>query len=381
MKAIIFSVSAGAGHARAAEAVKKHIELNNPDSEVIIIDTLRYINPIIDKVVIGSYLKSLKISPSIFGKLYDYTESDYGLALISAKFNEIMTFKLMPLINDFDPDIMIATHPFPTEMLSILKVKHKTEVPIVSILTDYAPHSFWIHPCIDAYIVSNSDMIDEISSKGIPKDIIYDLGIPVNPEFLVKYDKKETLREIGLSPNVKTLLIMGGSLGLGKIEEVFEDILQVDEHLQIIVITGNNKKLYNDLMKYNNTIIGNKKTHIIGFTDKVNKYMQASDLLLTKPGGLTITEALICNLPMALFSPIPGQEEKNAEFLLKNNLAVYLREDNVAYIIEGLMRQENRLKQMKENIKNFSKPKAGKGLSLLLKTLIKKNETEELSIM
>ncbi|GAA0728307.1 glycosyltransferase [Clostridium malenominatum] len=381
MKVIIFSVSAGAGHAKAAEAVKNHIEFNNPNSEVIIIDTLKYINPIIDKVVIGGYLKSLKISPAIFGKLYDYTETDYGLALISAKLNEIMTFKLIPLIHDFDPDIMIATHPFPTEMLSILKTKHKTEVPIVSILTDYAPHSFWIHPSIDAYVVSTADMIEDICVKGIPKDSIYDLGIPTNRDFLIKYNKRDTLGEMGLSPHVKTLLIMGGSLGLGKIEEVYEDLLKVNNELQIIVVTGNNKKLYNDLIKYHNIKIGNKKTHIIGFTNKVNKYMQASDLLLTKPGGLTITEALICNLPMALFSPIPGQEEKNAEFLLKNNLAVYLKENQITSIIEDLLREEKYLEEMKKNTIKFSKPYAGQNLYILLDELVKKNEFKELSIM
>ena len=123
MRALIFSVSAGGGHSRAAEAIKDYIYLYDPDSEVKIIDTLKYINPIIDKVIIGSYLKTIKVTPSLFGKLYDYSETDFGLATISSKINEILTYRLLPLINDFEPDILIATHPFPTEMLSILKIK------------------------------------------------------------------------------------------------------------------------------------------------------------------------------------------------------------------------------------------------------------------
>ncbi|PRR80409.1 Processive diacylglycerol beta-glucosyltransferase [Clostridium liquoris] len=375
MRALIFSVSAGGGHSRAAEAIKDYIYLYDPDSEVKIIDTLKYINPIIDKVIIGSYLKTIKVTPSLFGKLYDYSETDFGLATISSKINEILTYRLLPLINDFEPDILIATHPFPTEMLSILKIKHKTELPTMSILTDYAPHSFWLHPCIDAYIVSNADMIPEMISKGIPKNTIFDIGIPIDPKFLTEYDRKETLAEIQFSTDKTTILIMGGSLGMGKIEYIYEELLGLENDIQIIVITGNNKKLYYELMKYQNISTKGKKTYIIGFTDKVNKYMQASDLLLTKPGGLTITEALICKIPIGVFSPIPGQEEKNTEFLVKHNLAVDLSHGNsTKETIENLLSDPNNLLAMKENCSKFSKPFVGRDIYNLILKLIKTNQ-------
>ncbi|NOH16570.1 MGDG synthase family glycosyltransferase [Clostridium cochlearium] len=379
MKVLIFSVSAGGGHSKAAEALKEYIDLYSPDSTVKVIDTLKYINPIIDKVIIGSYLKTIKITPSLFGKLYDYTESDYGLSIISAKFNEIMTYRLLPLIKDFNPDIFIATHPFPTEMLSILKSKHKINSPIISILTDYAPHSFWLHPCIDAYIVSNECMISEMVSKGIPKNTIYPFGIPISRDFLINYDKDETLSEINFYSNKPTILVMGGSLGIGKITKVYENLLKVDEDIQIIVITGNNKKLYYDLLSYRNSINKNKASYIIGFTDKVNKYMQASDLLITKPGGLTITEALVSNIPLALFSPIPGQEEKNAQFLLTNKLAIDLHDgSNTQEIIENLLKDKSKLTTIKENQKKFSKPDVGKNIyNLILKLIANYNTNTE----
>lgn len=340
MKVLIFSISAGGGHSKAAESLKEYIDLYSSKSTVKVIDTLKYINPIIDKVIIGSYLKTIKITPSLFGKLYDYTESDYGLSIISAKFNEIMTYRLLPLIKDFNPDILIATHPFPTEMLSILKSKHKINRPIISILTDYAPHSFWLHPCIDAYIVSNKYMISEMVSKGIPKNTIYPFGIPVSRDFLTNYSREETLSEINFYSDKPTILVMGGSLGIGKITKVYENLLKINEDIQIIVIAGNNKKLYYELLSYRHSLDKDSTSYIIGFTDKVNKYMQASDLLLTKPGGLTITEALVSSIPLALFSPIPGQEEKNAEFLLTNNLAVDLGDgSNTKDIIESLLKE------------------------------------------
>lgn len=372
MKTLIFSVSAGGGHGKAAQSVKEYIELYSKESTVKIIDTLKYINPIIDKVIIGGYLKTIKMTPSLFGKLYDYSETDYGLSAISAKFNEIMTYRLMPLIKEFEPDILIATHPFPTEMLSILKVKHKMQIPTMSILTDYASHSFWLHPGIDAYIVSNADMIPEMISRGIPKDTIHDIGIPVSPNFFAKFDKSKTLEELHLSPNKTTILIMGGSLGIGKISILYKNLLELNTNVQIIVITGNNKKLYYELISYKDNYDINNCSYIMGFTDEVNKYMQASDLLLTKPGGLTITEALICNSPIGIFSPIPGQEEKNAEFLLKHNLAINLGDgENSKSIIMELLNHEENLKLLKNNCKKFSKPEVGKDIFKIISNLIK----------
>ncbi|MBE6066329.1 MAG: UDP-N-acetylglucosamine--LPS N-acetylglucosamine transferase [Clostridium lundense] len=373
MKALIFSVSAGGGHKRAAEAVKSYIDIYDNNSEVKIIDTIRYINPLIDKVVIGGYLKTIKLSPNLFGKLYDYSESDYGIANLSAKINEILTYKLIPLIDEFKPDILISTHAFTTEMISIIKMKHKKNLPTVSVITDYACHSFWLHPYIDAYIVSNSDMANEMVSKGIDRDTIYNIGIPIKPEFFKKYDSAKTLEDIGLFPNKKTILIMGGSLGIGKIENIYKKLLFLDKDIQIIIVTGRNKRLYDELIKIRDNF-QTKPTYIIGFTDNVNKYMQACDLLISKPGGLTVTEALICGVPLAIFSPIPGQEEKNAEFLLKYNLAINLSESkNCIDAIDYLISNEAKLQEMKDNCREFSNPHVGENLYDILKSLLDKS--------
>lgn len=373
MKALILSVSAGGGHGHAAAAIRDYIILNDPLSEVKIIDTLRYINPIIDKVVIGSYLKTIKITPSLYGKLYSHSEGDYGLATtISSKFAEVMAYKLLPLLEEYNPDILICTHPFSTEIISVMKNKYKICMPVISIITDYYSHSSWLHSCIDAYVVSNSDMVENMVDRGIPENTIYNLGIPVKPCFAEKYDKNTTLEELNLSADKPTILIMGGSLGMGKITDLYQKLITIEKDIQIIVVTGSNKKLYQDLIKLKE--FSSKETRIIGFTNKVNKYMQACDLLLTKPGGLTITEALICEIPLGLFSPIPGQEEKNAQFLLKYNLAVNLSDiDNCNEIIENLLDSDEKLNIMKENCREFSKPCSGNDIYRLGKLLIENN--------
>lgn len=374
MRVLIFSVSAGGGHKNAAEAIKSYIELNDPKSNVVILDTLKYINPMLDKVIIGSYINTIKITPSLFGKLYNVSEDDYGLTSVSAKLNEIFSSKLVPFVTKFKPQIIICTHPFPTEMISIMKEKYKSDLPAVAILTDYAPHNFWLHPNINAYVVSNSDMIDDMVERGVSRETIFDLGIPVKPSFLVKYDRSQTLKTLGLSPDKTTILIMGGSLGMGKIASVYEELSKVKQNIQIIVIAGKNKKLYYELINLQKS--SDKETRIIGYTDKVNKYMQACDLLLTKPGGLTITEALICKLPLAIFSPIPGQEEKNTEFLMKHNLAVSLGSGkNCSEVLENLLSSPDKLNILKQNTCKFSKPNCGNDIyNLLCSLLDKKNK-------
>lgn len=375
MRALILSVSAGGGHSHAAEAIKIYLKLNNPNSEVKVVDTLKYINPIVDKVVIGGYLQTIKVTPSLFGKLYSHSESDFGLATISAKINEIMSFRLFPFVQNYNPDIIVCTHPFPAEMMSIIKGKNKTSIPVVTILTDYAVHNFWLHPFTDAYVVSNSDMTSDMILRDINKSQIYELGIPVKPSFIHHYDKIDTLSELSLSPDKPTILVMGGSLGMGKISNVYEQLQKIKEDIQIIVITGSNKKLYAELQNLKQTSL--KETRIIGFTEKVNKYMQACDLLLTKPGGLTIAEALICEVPIGVFSPIPGVEEHNAHFLLKHNLAVNLTDiNNCSNIIQDLISSKEKLQSIKDNCAVFSKPTAGPDICKLLNILIQKNQTK-----
>ncbi|MFT8315247.1 MAG: glycosyltransferase [Clostridium sp.] len=376
MRALILSVSAGGGHKHAALALKDYILKFEPVSEIKILDTIKYINPILNKVLIGGYLNTLKITPSLFGKIYRFTENtdkDAGISSFKNKLTEIMAHKILPAIEKFKPDIIICTHWYPVEMVSILKEKNKLNIPIVCIITDYAPHSFWIYPQVDSYIVSNNDMVEEMVHRGINRDSIFDSGIPVGSDFFDRYNRNDTLKELELDPNKQVILMMGGSLGMGRISEIYSQIANSTKNIQIIVVAGNNKKLYTKLMSIKKT--SNVDTRILGFTKDVNKYMQCSDILITKPGGLTISEALICQIPIVLFSPIPGQEEKNEEFLLKHNLAISIGDgSNCREKIEKLLCSSETLKIMKHNCKKFSKPNCGYNIFNVINDLIKRRE-------
>ena len=235
-------------------------------------------------------------------------------------------------------------------------------------MTDYAPHKAWINDNVDSYIVSNDDMVEEMVLQGVERNKIYPFGIPIDEVFFEEKDREQVLKEIGLHPKLPTILMMAGSFGVSKVFNVYENIVKSDLDFQIILVTGKNKKLYDSFTEVIDE--SGKKTKLIYFTNEVNKYMQASDVIVTKPGGLTVTEALACNIPMALFGAIPGQEEENAEFLIKHNMAIDIsRKTECTTVVDRLLNDRTKLKEMKEACKSFNKDNSSENISLLIKKI------------
>lgn len=372
MNILILSASTGGGHMRASKAIGGYMTQKNTDINVKIVDSLLYISPILNKTVTGGYVYLATKTPKLYGKLYDLTNKDHKFANFVTRLNNIFANKLLPLIDDFRPDIIITTHPFPTEMVSRLKSKKEINIPLICIMTDYAPHKAWISDKVDAYIVANDDMVTKMITEGVDSRCIYPYGIPVDEVFFEEKEKQLVIEELGLDKNLPTILMMAGSFGVSNVFDVYENIIDIDLDFQIILVTGRNQKLYNNFEE----VIGSspKKTKLIYFTDEINKFMQASDIIITKPGGLTVTEALACNIPMAVFNAIPGQEEENAEFLLKHNMAVRISDGNScrAAIVE-LLKDSEKLEDMKEACKSFDKNDSTKNIFLLINELIENN--------
>ena len=372
MNILILSASTGGGHMRASKAIEGYMTQKNKDINVKIVDSLLYISPILNKTVTGGYVYLATKTPKLYGKLYDLTNKDHKLANFVTRLNNIFANKLLPLIDDFKPDVIITTHPFPTEMVSRLKSKREINIPLICIMTDYAPHKAWINDKVDAYIVANDDMVAKMASEGVDARCIYPYGIPVDEVFFEEKEKQLVIEELGLNKNLPTILMMAGSFGVSNVFDVYENIMDIDLDFQIILVTGRNQKLY----KHFEEVVGNspKKTKLIYFTDEINKFMQASDIIITKPGGLTVTEALACNIPMAVFDAIPGQEEENAEFLLKHNMAVRIKDGNSCReAIVELLKDGEKLEDMKEACKSFHKNDSTKNIFLLINELIENN--------
>lgn len=372
MKVLILSESTGGGHMRASQAIENYMTQHNKDINVKIVDSLLYISPILNKTVTSGYVYLATKTPKLYGKLYDLTNKEHKLANFVTRLNNIFANKLLPLIDDFKPDVIITTHPFPTEMVSRLKSKNEINIPLICIMTDYAPHKAWISDNVDAYIVANDDMVTKMITEGVDSKSIYPYGIPVDEVFFEEKEKQLVIDELGLDKNLPTILMMAGSFGVSNVFDVYENIIDIDLDFQIILVTGKNQKLYNHFEKVVEE--SSKKTKLIYFTNEINKLMQASDIIITKPGGLTVTEALACNIPMAVFDAIPGQEEENADFLLKHNMAVRISDGNSCReAIVELLRDSEKLEDMKEACKSFDKNDSTKNIFLLINELIENN--------
>lgn len=369
MRALILSVSTGGGHAKAAEAIKESIMKNEPQSEVLIIDTIKYISPFLDKLVVGTYLKSIRYYPSFFKFLYKHSDEDGRFTKPSTIGNDYLTNKLYPTIVDFEPDILIATHAFTAQILSILRKKFHWHKPSLVVMTDYASHAFWVHRNVDAYVVSNDDMIEELTLRGRSRDQIYPYGIPISEKFLNISEKATILSKYNLTNEKKIITIMGGSLGIGNIEEILSEILKIKKSYQIIVLTGKNEKLYDKLIDLH----ANCEHNLIPleYCEEMNDILSITDLLITKPGGLTITESFITGTPLAIYSAIPGHEVQNADYLIRHGLAVDLGTgEQCGPMIESLLEDEVFLNSMKERSKSNAKPLAAQHIFELSKELI-----------
>lgn len=425
MRVLILSATTGGGHMRAANALKEYIKKQDSSAVVKISDTIEYVSPFLNKAVTGGYVYMVRNTPKMYGSIYK--NADKSSTPIN-KTVELTTTslrnKLLPLVYDFHPDIIITTHPFAAEIVTALKQNRIINLPIIDIVTDFAIHQAYISDGVDAYIVSSREMVDQIVERGVSRVHVYPYGIPIMQSFYEEIDREEAFASEGLDPSLPTILIMAGSFGVTDVLKIYHKIVKSPENFQVIVITGKNEKLYETFDNYlrkiaiNNTIIElreavkaensakaaakvalknpkniktkentkqrtqrtvsknlkpSKPTELLYYTDNVDKYMRMADLIVTKPGGLTVSEAIAVNLPMAIFKAIPGQEEQNAEFLVSKNMAVILeKKDSCTAVITDLLRNPEKLQSMKDSISSFSKGNSAANIYLLMLDLIKK---------
>ena len=360
MKVIIFYASYGGGHLNAAKSIQECILNNYKEIDVELIDCMKYVNITIEKITTAAYREMAKKAPWAWGRIY--ADSQKGpLAHISSRSNKIMAIKLLKLLREKNPDLIISTHPFGSQMCSYLKRKNKIHAKIATIMTDFAPHDQWLvgSDFTDYFFVAHKKMKDYLISKNIDERKIFDTGIPISNRFLVDYDKNSILKELEFHDNKKTILFFGGGeFGLGKTRtvEIFECFVKLFKNTQIIAISGKNEKMrsaFEKIVEENNRT---DSIRVFEYTKQVPEFMSISDLVVTKPGGLTTSESLASNLPMVIINPIPGQEEENAEFLEENGIAIWIKKNDDPYKkLENLFSDEKKLADMKENTKKLAR--------------------------
>lgn len=355
MRILIFTASTGGGHKRAAAAIEAKINSMSPETEVKVVDAMKAIGRVYDKTVCGGYHFMATKIPKFYGSCYKITDRKTLMYKAVMRSNTLMSNKLLETINEFKPDVIIICHPFVTTMISKLRRQGKIDVKAISLITDYDAHRTYIVPDIEAYVLAEPQMANKLVEQyDVDKDIIYPLGIPIFDSFTEPFDKAEICNREGLDPNLPTVLLMAGSFGVTSVLEFYKSLAQKSTDIQFIVITGKNKKLYDHLQKLIEDLGTQKNTKLLFFVNNVQDYMHISDLIVTKPGGLTVTESLACNLPLAIYSAFPGQERDNADFLTREKAAVLLDKKNGANEIIELMNDKKKLAKMKEKCKQLA---------------------------
>ena len=369
-KVIVLYASYGGGHLSAARSINEYIENNYPNINTELIDCVKYINKTLELVTTKAYTEMAKKAPNTWGHIYKGSEKG-PLAQISTTSNKVMALKLEKLLLEKNPDLVISTHPFASQMCSYLKRKGKTNVKLATILTDFAIHNQWIvgHEYTDYFFVSHLGMKEDLISAGVSSEKIYTTGIPLSNKFLLEYNKSEILESFGLTPGKKTVLFFGGGeLGLGKTRtlNIFKSFVRND-NIQIVAISGKNQKMKEHFQSFVEEMGKENSVKILEYTDKVAQLMSISDLVVTKPGGLTTTESLASGLPIVVINPIPGQEEENAEFLEDNKVAIWIKKkDDVEKILNDLFSNPDKIQEMKVHARLMAKKNSTRDICEIL---------------
>ncbi len=361
-KVLILYAAYGGGHYSAAKSIKKYLD-DNYEVETEIIDCIEYINKVLNKVTTGAYKEMAKKAPNLWGKVYSNSQKGI-LGHVSSRTNKMMAIKLKNLIKEKNPDLIVSTHPFSSQMVSYLRRKQKIFCKLVTVLTDFAPHEQWLigHEYTDAFFVSNDKMKEQIIEYGVAPQKVHVTGIPLSERFFEHFDKDKIYNEFNLDKTKPVVLFFGGGeFGLGKDRtlEVLESIINNLSSYQIIAISGKNKKMNTSFHELVDKLDVNDRVKILEYTNQVPELMSISSLVVTKPGGLTTSESLASGLPILIINPIPGQEEENANFLESHNVAVWLKNnENPNKVIHELFKYPNKLEEMKDNAKKLAKKHA-----------------------
>lgn len=359
MKILILSITAGQGHHQTGKAIGEYFEKRGHFS--VQLDCYEYLSPLLKEAVSNGYLVSTKYSPSLYGKVYGFAEESEELDLAARlvkDINHLLYRKLKKYILELQPDAIVCTHVFAALLMTYVKKKKDVLIPTFGIVTDFRLHPYWELTNIDYYVTANEFLEYSIVQKEIPRDKLLPFGIPITEAFSSSLPKKEAREKLGMD-HITTLLVMGGSMGYGNIIKNLGLIDELSLPFQLVTVCGNNKRLYDDIevMKFSH------KIYNYGYTDKVGLLMDASDCIITKPGGLTVSEALAKRIPMILTKPIPGQEERNMDFLLNFGCAARVNPKMpVDEVVSQILGSEKRRQNMTEAMELIRKPDSVKTL-------------------
>ena len=354
----ILSVSAGAGHVRAAEALRKAAEARG--HEAIHLDVMELVPRLFRKLYAESYLSVVERHPALWGYLYhssDRTKRDSTANRLRRGIEALNTRTFRKAVTDLQPDVVICTHFLPAQLLSKMTATGDFTKPTWVVVTDFDVHMLWSHPNLAGYCVAAEEVAWRIRERGIGEAQVAVTGIPIVPVFSTSPDRKECAKELGIDPKRTTLLMMSGGYGVGAIDQLAERVLAIPGDFQLITLAGRNAELLAKLTALAKLHPG--RLFPLGFTTTIERVMACADLAISKPGGLTTSECLAIGLPMLVISPIPGQEERNSDYLLEHGAGLKAHDAaGLEYRVRRILEEPALLGTMRTAAKKIGKPQA-----------------------
>lgn len=362
---ILMYISKVSGHRSAANAIEKAIKLISPEAEVLNINAFKYTSPIVEKIIHFLYLTVVSRMPGVWGYLYDNPSVVKRLEGIKKFVHRFNSPKLKKLFDEFKPDAVACTQAYPCGMIADYKKFYNSALPLVAVLTDFVPHSYWVYDTIDYYVTPSEQVSRRLEKKGVSPQKIKEFGIPLDPKFTLTVDRGIIFKKFGLDASLPTVLIMGGGHGIGPINSIIKSLEKTDKRIQEVVVTGVNRKLFCSLNRKAKKL--KNKMAVLGFVDYIDELMSIADLIITKPGGITTAEALTKKLPMIIIKPIPGQEVNNTEFLTAKNAALKVDNiENLYKIINDMFSDPQKLDSYRNAAAGIAKPNSSLEIAKLL---------------
>ena len=350
-------ITARSGHYQAARALEQAIRRVNPRAETLTIDAFQYLNPVLARIVDRMYLSVIQNAPEIWDYLYDNPKVVHRSNSFRKLLHRYDSPRLHGLLEDFRPDAIACTQAFPCGLVADFKEEQDLSTPLYGILTDFSPHAYWVHSQVNGYVVPAEESRQWLLDHRVEPDRVSALGIPIDPVFAESPDVQAIRRRLQLTPGVPVILLMGGGQGLGPIVETVEQLNRIPREFQLLVIAGTNEALYHKLITRAPAL--KHPMQVFGHVDFVADLMSVASFIITKPGGLTTAEALAKGLPILALEPIPGQEAKNASFLLKEKAAHLVTDfGQLAHLAQHLLEHPAELAEMAASARRLGKPQA-----------------------
>jgi processive 1,2-diacylglycerol beta-glucosyltransferase len=358
MRILIATITAGGGHLQAAAALDEAWRAMRPRDTVEKVDLQKFFSPLHKTVHAAGYVKLVEHAPELWGMLFKQTDNPKlvrRLAKWRKTFPPGSTMRIIKYLKKFKPDVVFCTHYLPVEILGKAREEIDGEMPLaVCIVTDFEAHALWMGEAVDFYCVAAEETKARLVARGAAAENVVVTGIPISGRFSGGVDLLAVKRRYGLRDDLPTLLVLGGGFGMGPVAEILGELDKMPQEFQTLVVAGRNEELRKELAVHDRK----HPTHVLGFVTNMHELMAVSDLIVSKPGGLTTSEALAMGKPIFILNPIPGQEAANSDFLLERGAAAKVnRVEDLPYRL-GQLLGSKKLAEMAGAAKNLGRPSA-----------------------